>query len=836
MSFFPEFMIFVCHNQHRKTMKTMFAAAILAMAMALPASADYHGKVFSDRNGDGTFDGGDRPLPGVMVTDGLNVVLTSKDGTYNLPGHDRERFVYVTVPSGYKASGRHYRRIEPGRVEYDFALVPYDAGIGRGGSHSFLQVADTEISSVEGQQEWVEDARRLAAGGRLAFIVHTGDICYEKGLKAHIRLMNTENMGVPVYYGIGNHDLVDGKYGEELFESLYGPVWYSFDAGNTHYVMTPMLHGDYRPSYTADDVARWLRNDLACIPEGTPVVFFNHDLLTAGDSFVYGGDKERIDLRDYNLKAWIYGHIHTNYVRNQGGVLTICSSSSDKGGIDHSAGAFRQVDVGPEGEISMRLRYPYVGPRPVIAAPKGMTSSLRMTVNVYSSYGDVESVTYSCECDGKTIIRSAPLSKRTDWSWCTEMPRDRIPEGKGVTVRAVALLDDGTQVESEEEFVYDPDAAVAEYGCDWTNLLGNASHSALADSLPGPLRLVWTVNVGANIYMTSPLVCDGKVYTASVDENMQGQANIYALDGRDGSVVWKYPVRASVKNTIAAWDGTVFAQDVLGWLYAVDAESGILKWELKLSVNDGLPPVIEGLAAEDGVVFAGSGAGLTAVDAESGEVLWTNRDWIQREGTTSTLSVGDGTVIGGVQWGALYCNDMSTGRMLWSHSGYGLRSRGASPAVHGHLLYMTSGEAFFIIDARSGEIIVRKDLPYSVDVTSTPLLTDGSIIFGTAGNGIVALDRYTLEEKWRVPVGDALIYTAPYTRKSCGTVETSPVLAGGVVYAGASDGVLYALDPDSGEVLWKYSTGAPVFGTAAVSGNVLAVSDYGGNVYVFAGE
>ena len=99
-----------------------------------------------------------------------------------------------------------------------------------------------------------------------------------------------------------------------------------------------------------------------------------------------------------------------------------------------------------------------------------------MTVNVYSSYGDVESVTYSCECDGKTIVRSAPLSKRTDWSWCTEMPRDRIPEGKGVTVRAVALLDDGTQVESEEEFVYDPDAAVAEYGCDWTNLLGNASH------------------------------------------------------------------------------------------------------------------------------------------------------------------------------------------------------------------------------------------------------------------------------------------------------------------------------------------------------------------------
>ena len=30
---------------------------------------------------------------------------------------------------------------------------------------------------------------------------------------------------------LANHDLVKGKYGEELFESIYGPVYYSFDAG-----------------------------------------------------------------------------------------------------------------------------------------------------------------------------------------------------------------------------------------------------------------------------------------------------------------------------------------------------------------------------------------------------------------------------------------------------------------------------------------------------------------------------------------------------------------------------------------------------------------------------
>ena len=36
-------------------------------------------------------------------------------------------------------------------------------------------------------------------------------------MKKHIEGMNTETMGVPVRYIIGNHDYVDGKYGEELF-------------------------------------------------------------------------------------------------------------------------------------------------------------------------------------------------------------------------------------------------------------------------------------------------------------------------------------------------------------------------------------------------------------------------------------------------------------------------------------------------------------------------------------------------------------------------------------------------------------------------------------------
>ena len=245
------------------------------------------------------------------------------------------------------------------------------------------------------------------------------------------------------------------------------------------------------------------------------------------------------------------------------------------------------------------------------------------------------------------------------------------------------------------------------------------------------------------------------------------------------------------------------------------------------------PGLIDGLTATDQIVYAGTGKALSAFDAASGKLLWRNDAWNQREGTTTTLSANADVVIGSAQWSALYANDARNGKLLWQRNDNGLRNRGASAAIHGNLLYLISEKAFFILDAKTGRTIVRKDLGYSVDVTSTPLLTDNEIIFGSAQRGLVALDNQTLEERWNCPVNNALIYTAPYTRPVSGTIETSPLLAGDLVWVGASDGCIYGIDKRQGQIKWKHATGAPVFGSLAASGNVLVATDFGGNVYLF---
>ena len=62
---------------------------LLSFLLYLPLYAQFRGTVYIDTDQSGTFDKGDKPLAGVMVTDGMNVVKTNKKGRFSLPGSRR---------------------------------------------------------------------------------------------------------------------------------------------------------------------------------------------------------------------------------------------------------------------------------------------------------------------------------------------------------------------------------------------------------------------------------------------------------------------------------------------------------------------------------------------------------------------------------------------------------------------------------------------------------------------------------------------------------------------------------------------------------------------------
>lgn len=293
------------------------------------------------------------PLSGVSVTDGRNVVKTDENGEFTLKGTRKSHFVTVTVPSGYQTD-KYYIPVNKHTDTYDFVLT--ESEITAAQDHTFIQIADTEIGE-NGTGEWLEALKDTVAEEKPAFLIHTGDICYEAGLKKHIEEMNTDTMGCTVYYVIGNHDYVKGKFGEELYESIYGPVWYSFEVGNVHYVVTSFQNGsDYKSLYNEKDRWRWLENDLANTDPDKKVVMFNHT-MSPSDDYVLSFDGKELDLKQHNLIAWVFGHYHYNYVYELNSVLNISTARPDCGGIDSSVSGARLVSISADGSIETKIKY-----------------------------------------------------------------------------------------------------------------------------------------------------------------------------------------------------------------------------------------------------------------------------------------------------------------------------------------------------------------------------------------------------------------------------------------------------------------------------------------------
>jgi len=64
-----------------------------------------------------------------------------------------------------------------------------------------------------------------------------------------------------------------------------------------------------------------------------------------------------------------------------------------------------------------------------------------------------------------------------------------------------------------------------------------------------------------------------------------------------------------------------------------------------------------------------------------------------------------------------------------------------------------------------------------------------------------------------------------------GAVFSSPTVAGGLVYAGSSDGNLYAIARSDGEVAWRFSVGGRVWKSPAIVDGAVYFGSHDGHIY-----
>ena len=254
---------------------------------------------------------GGKGVAGVVVSDGVNVTKTGKNGSYSLPADsERAQFVHISIPSGYEVSRngsipQFYGRIEQGvaKQTFNFDLTKVDQS-----RYTLMTMSDTHILRGTSSAGCILDVERYTTQmipeindyasklGHPVYMVHLGDIGLRTSWK-HRRggytladYVSDTKLNMPVFNTVGNHDHDIPKKGERFddatvhhsrntFHSAIGPSYYSFNIGSEHYVVLDnsfVITSDSGPTqredavkgyqYRVDDVQmEWLKRDIAQI-------------------------------------------------------------------------------------------------------------------------------------------------------------------------------------------------------------------------------------------------------------------------------------------------------------------------------------------------------------------------------------------------------------------------------------------------------------------------------------------------------------------------------------------------------------------------------------------
>jgi eukaryotic-like serine/threonine-protein kinase len=349
-------------------------------------------------------------------------------------------------------------------------------------------------------------------------------------------------------------------------------------------------------------------------------------------------------------------------------------------------------------------------------------------------------------------------------------------------------------------------------------------------------EMKWKFATKARI-VSSPAVAGGVVYFASYD------GGFYAVDAWNGKLKWRFnnagerrfaashihgalPAAEIMPDPFdcylsspAVWHGTVYFGSGDGNIYALNAATGAVQWKFKTGDVVHASPAISG-----GTLFVGSwDSYFYAIDAASGKEKWrfkTGEDPAihNQVGIQSSAAVVDGIVYFGCRDSHLYALDADTGKVRWSFS-TGSSWVISSPAVlNGRVYFATSDSAlFYALDAGSGKQIFA--LRFHFPFFSSPAIAGNTVYIGSHDGKLTAINLATGTRAWEFQTDASRQKLAAFSKpdgspnyqaafssdfyddliagiarmQSVGTILSSPVVAGRVVYFGSNDGNLYAL-------------------------------------------
>ena len=297
-------------------------------------------------------------VPGVVVSDGVEVTVTDEKGAYYLKSNEYHRTVFMSVPAGYEAVSEgvlpKFHRVVDGnsasveRADWNLVKVDNDDHIVYviGDMHLANRTNDlnqfASFTDELNKQVYYNDSKRQYAItlGDMTWELYWYDNAYD--LYSYVKTINESLSGLQIYHTIGNHDHDMATAGDlttvDAYKNAVAPTYYSFNIGDIHYIVLDNIlctnngTGDrtYDSSLTQDQLT-WLANDLKHVDKSKKLVVTMHAQMyneNGKASMAFASELEKLcsGYETHVLSA------HTHVIWNNDNLAT-------KGIFHHNSGA-----------------------------------------------------------------------------------------------------------------------------------------------------------------------------------------------------------------------------------------------------------------------------------------------------------------------------------------------------------------------------------------------------------------------------------------------------------------------------------------------------------------
>lgn len=305
---------------------------------------------------------GDKGIPGVVVSDGYEVVTTDSDGVYQFRSAKKHKYVFISVPSGYEAISdgvfpKLHQQLVKGQKEQERIDFPLIEAPGQE-NHTMLFFGDLHMaartSDASQFSSFVTDVNSYLAenSGKKIYAMTLGDMTWELywvsnkyAFDEYITDINRLR-GIQVFNTIGNHDHDMAFAGDfdtvTKYKKSIAPTYYSFNIGKVHYVVLDDIECMNTGANTSDsrnyvanvvqEQLEWLKKDLEHVSKSTPIVVTMHSPLYNDKG---KGSLNNTSALESILSAYPECHVWTGHTHKMYNVDNL----STKNIFEHNAGA-----------------------------------------------------------------------------------------------------------------------------------------------------------------------------------------------------------------------------------------------------------------------------------------------------------------------------------------------------------------------------------------------------------------------------------------------------------------------------------------------------------------